>query len=226
MICGKEDLCDLLRDLTSIELYENQDFYAFHPYVKEKSHIFKSENTAFSATSSDSALDDGYDRKNPSSRVAVVKREAIQNATNGTFSSFMCLFALSSVTGMNVISVYPEKLGQETKYSQFQNGTISPRKSHDNFLKNLGQEVKLVFMWTTHGNLTLPGLNENFQPNHFVPLVEFTAKQGSKLKTIQQRKITELLKPEGANKDNVAQEGKYVYTYKSIFKLDSKANTA
>ena len=62
-------------------------------------------------------------------------------------------------------------------------------------------------MSTTHGNLTLPGLNENFQPNHFVPLVEFIAKQGSKLKTIQQRKITELLKPEGANKDNVAQEG-------------------
>ena len=57
----------------------------FHHYVKEKSHIFKSENTAFSATSSDSALGEEYNRKNSSSRVTVVKQEVIRNATNGTF---------------------------------------------------------------------------------------------------------------------------------------------
>ena len=85
LICGKGDLCDLLRYLTSIELYENQEFYVFHPYVKEKSYIFKSGNTAFSATSSDSALGERYNRKNSSSRVTVVKQEAIRNATNGTF---------------------------------------------------------------------------------------------------------------------------------------------
>ena len=56
----------------------------FLPYVKQKSHIFKSENTAFSAASSDSALDEGYNRKNSSSRVTVVKHEAIQYATNET----------------------------------------------------------------------------------------------------------------------------------------------
>ena len=99
MICVKEDLCGLLRYLTSIELYENQKCYVFHPYVKEKSHVFKSENTL-----SDSALGEGYNRKNPSKREAVV----------------------------------------------------------------------------------------NFQPKHFVPLVEFLAKGGSK--TIQQLKITELFK--------------------------------
>ena len=77
LICGK-DLCDWLRYLTSIELYGNQEFYVFHPYIKEKSHIFKSENTAFSATSSDSALGEGYNRKNSSSGpVTVVKQEAI-----------------------------------------------------------------------------------------------------------------------------------------------------
>ena len=43
------------------------------------------QNTAFSATSSDSELGEGYDRKNPSSRVTVVKKEAIRNATNGNF---------------------------------------------------------------------------------------------------------------------------------------------
>ena len=118
---------------------------------------FIPDNTAFtakycfSATSSDSALGEGYDRKNPSSRVTVVKQEAIRNATNGNFSCLMCLFALSSVTGLNAISVYPEKLGQETKYSQFKNGTISPRKTQNNFKKNLVQGVKLIIMWTTTG---------------------------------------------------------------------------
>jgi hypothetical protein len=93
LLCGKEDLCDLLRDLTSIELFSNQEFYAFHPYVKEKSHVFQSDNTAFSATASDSALGDGYDRKDPSSRVTVVKREAIRNATGGTYASLtVCVY--------------------------------------------------------------------------------------------------------------------------------------
>lgn len=100
----------MLRDLTSIELFSNQEFYAFHPYIKEKSTIFQTENSAFSATVSDKALGDGYDRHDPHSRVMVVKREAMRNATDGTFASLMCLFALCSVTGMSVISVYPENL--------------------------------------------------------------------------------------------------------------------
>ena len=131
----------------------------------------------------------------------------------------MCLFALSSVTGMNVISVNPEKLGQETKYLQFQNGTISLRKTHEQLQKNLVQEVKLIIMWTTIGNITLPGLVENFQPNHFVPLVEFLAKAGSK--TVQQLKIIELFKPECVEK--VACAGMYLqyreYTEHSVFKF-------
>ena len=141
LLCGKEDMCDL-RDLTSIELFNNLQFYACHPYIKEKSHVFQSENTAFSATASDAALADGYDRKDPSSRVEVVKREAIRNATSTTHASFMCVFALSSVTGMVVTSVYPETFQQQTKYSQFQNGTIFPQVAHDNLSSKLVQETK------------------------------------------------------------------------------------
>ena len=87
-----EDLWSYLRDLTSIELFCNQEFHAFHPYVKEKSVIFSSENTAFSATASDGALVDGYVRTNPSARTAVVVQEALCNAVNNTFSSlYACL---------------------------------------------------------------------------------------------------------------------------------------
>ena len=180
LLCGKEDMCDFLRDLTSIELFNNLQFYACHPYIKEKSHVFQSENTAFSATASDAALADGYDRKDPSSRVEVVKREAIRNATSTTHASFMCVFALSSVTAMVVTSVYPETFQQQTKYSQFQNGTIFPRVAYHNLSSKLVQETKLIFMWTTHGIHVLPGISKNFQPNHFVPLVEYMGKDQGK----------------------------------------------
>ena len=86
------------REFTSIELYSNQEFHAFNPYVRENAHIFWCENIAFSASVSDSALDDGYDRKDPSSRKLVVQRETIQNAKSGTHASFVCLLALLSVT--------------------------------------------------------------------------------------------------------------------------------
>lgn len=119
LLCGKEDLWHILRVLTSIELFSNQEFYAFHPYVKEKSHLFYSDNTAFSATVSDDALADGFDRNDASTRTAVVRREALRTAVNGTFSSFLCMLALSSVTGMNIRTVYPEKVAEKTKYSQF-----------------------------------------------------------------------------------------------------------
>ncbi len=211
LLCGKQDLCDLLRDLTSIELFCHEEFYAFHPYVKEKTCFFKTENSAFSACASDSALGHGYDRKDPSSRTMVVKREAIRNANPGNFSSLLCMFALSSVTGMTITSVYPEKLGAETKYSQYLNGTISPRLADKRFTEKLVQPIKLLLLWTTDGVHTLPGLNTDFQPNHFVPLVEFMSKDDSNKKAAQpqQRKITDLFsRPTHSKKINeIASEG-------------------
>jgi hypothetical protein len=203
--------------LTSIELYSNQEFYAFHPYVKDKTRFFKSENTTFSASASDAALGDGYDRKNPNSRVAVVRREAVRNATIGTFASLMCVFALSSVTGMNIISVYPEELDHETKYSQFQNGTIFPRRCHKNFSGKLAQNVKLILMWTTNGIVTLPGLSEDFQPNHFVPLLEFNININKKIGSSQQKKITDHFPSHcGKKEDNIDLEGMVIRIYVHI----------
>ena len=138
----------------------------------------------------------------------VVKREAIRNSTSGTYASLMCVFALSSVVGMNITSVYPGKLEQVAKYSQFQNGTVLPRLVHDNFKNKLVQEVKLILMWTTDGTHTLPGMSENFQPNHFVPLVEFIAKNMPK-KTIQP-KITDLFRFESLQNDQSTSEGKLI----------------
>ena len=103
----------MLRNLTSIELFNHQEFYASHPYVLAKLHVFESENTDFSATLSDSGLGDGYDRKNPSSRVVCIQREAIRNATVGTYSSLMCLFALTSVNWYEYYFSLPRKAWAE-----------------------------------------------------------------------------------------------------------------
>ena len=150
----------------------------------------------------------GYDRKDPSSRVTVIKREAIRNTTGGTYASLMCVFGLSLVTGMSVTSVYLEKVGQETKYLQFQNGTIWPRLFHNNLKSKLVQEAKLILMWTTRGIHILPGMNKDFQPNHFVPLVEFIAQCAEKKKLPQQQKITDLFRSESVQKEEGTSEGK------------------
>ena len=112
LLCGKEDLCYFLRGFTSIELYSNQEFYAFNPYVRENAHIFWCENIAFSASVSDSTLGDGYDRKDSSSRKLVVQRETIRNAKSGTHASFVCLLALLSVTWYECLFSVPRKVGE------------------------------------------------------------------------------------------------------------------
>ena len=44
------------------------------------------------------------------------------------------------------------------------------KKGSDQKFYKLVQEVKLILMWTTDCIYTLPGMSENFQPNHFVRL--------------------------------------------------------
>jgi hypothetical protein len=218
LLCGTEDHWSLLRDLTSIELFANQEFYAFHPYIKEKLAIFCSENTAFSATASDDALAGGYDRTNPSTRTAAVMREAMRNATNNTFSSLLCMFSLSSVTGMNITTVYPEIIGKETKYSKFLNGTISPRAAHTSISSKFVQDVQLILLWSTAGIAVLPGLDTSFKPNHFVPLVQVQQSEGNiKSKVKVQPKITDVLK--SARRDTTVSKGKHFRTLHGIHTL-------
>ena len=170
-------------------------------YVRENAHIFWCENIAFSASVSDSALGDGYDRKDPSSRKLVVQRETIRNAKSGTHVSFVCLLALLSVTLYECLFSVPRKVGEGYIYSKFLNGTVLSRVSHNNIRDKLVQGCNLVLMWTTHGILSMPGMNENFQPNHFVPLVVFVANDNNQKKNKQQ-KITDLFKAKSVKQES------------------------
>ena len=57
----------------------------------------------------------------------------------------------------------------------------------------------------------MPGMNENFQPNHFVPLVYFVANDGNQKKNKQQ-KITDMFKAKSVKQEsnqNIISEGMY-----------------
>ena len=60
-------------------------------------------------------------------------------------------------------------------------------------------------MWTTDGIHTLPGMSDNFQPNHFVPLVEFIAKNVPRKKL--QPKITDLFRSDSLQNGQSTCEG-------------------
>nr|XP_047129330.1 52 kDa repressor of the inhibitor of the protein kinase-like [Hydra vulgaris] len=90
-------LMDVLRVLTSLEIYIHADYYLSH-----------------------SALDSGFENNN------IIKAEAIANCeSTEKWAVFLCLLGLSSVLSCNIVSCYPD-FGVE-KYKIFFNQEISPR---------------------------------------------------------------------------------------------------
>ena len=174
LLCGKEDLWQFLRALTSIELYLQKKYYAEHPYIDYKKCFFSTVNTAFSSSVSDKGLGCGYSRDVDiivSAEGAVIEREAVKNSIPGIFSSLMCLFGLSSVIGMDIVTIYPEEVGRANKYSNMNNGVIKPRVSHSKLHTDFCNEAKICIMWSKDGSDTfIHGDDEDFNPNHFVPL--------------------------------------------------------
>jgi hypothetical protein len=79
------------------------------------------------------------------------------------------MFALSSMTGMNITTVYPEIIGKETKYSTFLNTYEIfeyniPLEQHIlQFLVNLFK----ILLWSTAGIVVLPGLDIFLQAESF-----------------------------------------------------------
>ena len=206
MLSGKEELWSFLRELTSIELCLNAEYYSKHPYIEENALIFSKRNTAFTATLSNQALGSGYNRKDDNSKIDVVQREAVRNSVPCNYSSLTCIFALTSVIGREVYLLYPEEKGKESRHSQLNNGVIKPRVIHSKLSTKFNKETKLCIMWTRSGSINfIPGIPGDFQPNHFVPIIDgpptttphtgysrkFNADRGTVVNT---KKITDFLK--------------------------------
>ena len=121
--------------------------------------IFRSENSIFGSCLSDKSFEllDGHG----SNRRECIRNEAVLISKPKTWSSFLCLLALSSVTCTKMLSHYPKC---NNAISHFLNREILPRTDTD---VNFGKAIH--FLWTRCGNLqTHP--QTTFVPNHFVPL--------------------------------------------------------
>lgn len=114
-------MADKLRLFTSMELFLFPSFYACHPIflsMLEKHHnLFQSHNSVLALSVSHAALDSGGQVEK------LVQKEAVLNLKDKTWSSFLRLLALSSVTDQNIYCYYPD-IGLE-KFKVLMNQKIS-----------------------------------------------------------------------------------------------------
>ena len=158
-----------LRWLTSIELYENANFYCQRPVLLEclkvHSNVYSNFNSIFSCYFSQKSLNSFVSTDIAKS----VKDEAIYNLKNGQYCSFLCILALSTIIGTQINCIYPS-IGQK-KYSLLFNNVIKPRQSYSSSVSHVTTPISIMF--------SRIGINENyaeFVPNHFVPIIQDSRK--------------------------------------------------
>eukprot|EP00795_Rhopilema_esculentum_P017102 gene17102-8619_t len=125
-LIGNESLSVYLRCLTSIEMFQSSSFYAYHPIFcginlngKERR-----EDSIFTNTLSDV----GFKSYHYGDRNAAVLAESINVAKNLSFSSLLCMTALSTAIGVHIESYFPTKTDTFTDvYEVLHNRILSPR---------------------------------------------------------------------------------------------------
>ncbi len=125
-LIGNEPQASCLRCLTSIELCQNLEFYAFHPLIKEQNDkgAFHNLNNAFAMTISDAALEAFAEKQHNKA----VLSEALNIAKDFTYSSFLCVLALASVIRQPIEAYYPVNSISHRKCTEIMfNATIIPR---------------------------------------------------------------------------------------------------
>ncbi|XP_065678754.1 uncharacterized protein LOC124814433 [Hydra vulgaris] len=176
-------LMDVLRVLTSLEIYIHADYYCKHPLFSkifsDYSSHFINLKSLLCMSVSHSALDSGFENNN------IIKAEAIANCeSTEKLAGFLCLLGLSSVLSCNIVSCYPD-FGVE-KYKIFFNQEISPRTP----IKFCSIFYILFFY---DGNFQ----SGTFQHNHYIPLIFIPKKRklSSKSKIIISKKLLPVLSP-------------------------------
>ena len=150
-------MVEVLRILTCIELFLHADFYCSHPLFfscfSEHRNNFPSLGSLLAISVSDTALLTNCKSDE------LVRQEAIHSCCKNRWSSFLSILALSTVVGRSITTFYPD-IGFH-KYKLLFNQVFIPRMP-----SNSSEGIYILFCH--EGNLTV---NDNFLPNHFVPLV-------------------------------------------------------
>ncbi|XP_047130019.2 52 kDa repressor of the inhibitor of the protein kinase-like [Hydra vulgaris] len=159
----------ILRLLTSIELFENINFYTRYDYFcsyfnQHRSEYSQLSNLFFIAVSF--KCSDSFSTINDNMISELLLKEAYLNCFDKTFSSFICLIALSNVIKQPIESIYPE-IGFK-KYHSFFNTLIKPR------IQKLNCPINILWcnLDKTKNQSILC-----FKPNHFVALVKDLSKK-------------------------------------------------
>ena len=165
---GNNTLSDALRCLTSAELFLYREYFFNHPLLKEK---FEKDKSFYKYNSLiGGACVSDYSQGTNLKGTDLVKAEAIHNSNPNVYSSFLCICALSTVVRRKITTFYPDQ-GQKKYNTLFNDTTIIPR-ADDSKLK----PFKILFCCLSD-SVTVSG---EFQPNHFVPLVnlkQYTVKR-------------------------------------------------
>ena len=100
--------------------------------------------------------------------VKSVKDKAVSNLKNGQYCSFLCILALSTITGTQINCIYPS-IGQG-KYRLLFNA-IKPSQCYSSSVNHVTTPVSIMF--------SKIGANENcaeFVSNYFVPIIQESCK--------------------------------------------------
>ena len=98
-----------------------------------------------------------------------MKDKAISNSKNGQYCSFLCILALSTITGTQTNCTYPN-IGQK-KYRLLFNNVIKPSQCYSSSVNHVATPVSIMF--------SRIGVNENcaeFVYSYFVPINQESCK--------------------------------------------------
>ena len=101
-ICGTDIHAPLLRLFTVVELYENPEFYATHPFYKANMKAYKNNDMFILGQAGEKIMNANGDL------VTAVKAEARDCAKDYRYSPPLCMLGLASVIKRPIFSVFPE----------------------------------------------------------------------------------------------------------------------
>ena len=155
--------------LTSTELYENAKFYSQHPMLLEclkvHSRFYSNSNSICSCC----LYQKSFNSFVSTDIVKSVKDKVISNLKNGQYCSFLCILALSTITGTQINCIYPS-IGQE-KYRLLINDVIKPSQCYSSSVNPVTTPISIMF--------SRIGVNENcaeFASNYFIPIIQESCK--------------------------------------------------
>ena len=166
---GHNNHLNELCSLTSTELYENAKFYCQHPMLLGCLKVHNRFYSNFSSICSCCLYQKSFNSFVSTDIVKSVKDKAISNLKNGQYCSFLCILALSTITGTQINCIYPS-IGQEM-YRLLFNNVIKPSQCYSSSVIPVTTTISIMF--------SRIGVNENcaeFASNYFVPIIQESCK--------------------------------------------------